>query len=187
MAASLLGRSGQKLRFFGRCRFLHRGRKFGTVATKKNPKQSTRLGFSESLPQLRLIGTGRRGVGGWGSRPVGLMDGNMSMVRRCNADHALVLSARQQNDPRQRAFRFQQFRRARTRRSRSVHGSWLVAPSQTVAMQVGAVRRRARPWRVHGPGTVAAPDARTVASDSFRRDARPRARQGNLARGSAPE
>ncbi len=43
-----------------------------TDATKKNPRQFTRLGSTELLPQLRLL-AGRQGVGGWGCRPAGLM------------------------------------------------------------------------------------------------------------------
>jgi hypothetical protein len=61
------------------------------AATKKNPKQSTRLGFLRCCLKLRLIGTGRRGVGGWGAARPAYVDERKSVPGGRNADHALVL------------------------------------------------------------------------------------------------
>jgi hypothetical protein len=44
------------------------------VATKKNPKQDTRLGVWSLLPHLGFWG-GRHNVGGWGAARPGLMNG----------------------------------------------------------------------------------------------------------------
>ena len=182
VAASLLGDLVKELRLFAAAV----RRKFGR-GHKKEPQADTRLGFLSCCLNLGLLGRGRRGVGGWGSRPAGLNGSenrSTSLQMQCGSRvSVIVLQSIDAGILRRHA-------KQQISQVISACGNFTASRGrlgQTVAMQVGAMdvepglgafMIRAKPLHQR---------ARTWRSDSSRRDARLRARRDNRALCSAPE